>query len=74
MNEAHAAVARRAEFWVVAIVRDDGADATASFDHPHALRELVPDTVNLHIDQTFCSRKVFRQSGFRWGRRCIAHD
>jgi len=73
LNEAHPAAAGRAQFWMVAIMRDDGSGLFTGLDHPCALGKLVPSAVNLDVDHAFFGRKVFRQFQFRARRNCVAH-
>ena len=49
-DEAHAAIARRAELRVIAIVRDELAGLLAGLDHPRALGKLMPDAVDLDVE------------------------
>ena len=50
LDEAHPAVARRAELRVIAIVRDEFPALHAGFDESRPLGKLPPLAVHLHID------------------------
>ena len=57
LHETHAAVARRAEFGVVAVVRNEFAALHAGLDHARAFGKLFPLPVDLHIDHRhWCCR------------------
>ena len=57
LHETHAAVARRAEFGVVAVVRNEFAALHAGLDHARAFGKLFPFPVNLHVDcRHWCCR------------------
>ncbi len=73
LDEAHAAVARRAELRMVTIVGDRDLRLAAGLDHAGAFGKLVPNAINLDVDHAFFRRKVFRQFDFRSRRRCVAH-
>ena len=50
LDEAHTAVARRAELRVVAVVGHLGLHLLTGLDHARAFGELVPSAIDLHID------------------------
>ena len=59
LHQTHAAIAGSRELWVIAIMRDLDLHRATGFDHPSSTRELVPDTVDLHVDHAFFGSKVF---------------
>ncbi len=65
---------------MVAVVGDFFSRQLAGFDHAHAARDLVPDTVDLDIDQTFLGGEILRKLGFgggggvAHGTRCAGLD
>ena len=73
LHQTHPAVPRGAQFRVVAVMGDGNRGLPARLDHPRAFGELMPNAVDLDIDQAFRGSKVFRQFKFRSRRRCIAH-
>ena len=64
LDETHAAISRRAEFWMVAVVRDEFSALHASLDQARAFRELFPFPVHLHIDHRHWSCR-FAHVGIR---------
>ena len=64
LDETHAAISRCAEFWMVAIVRDEFPALHAGLDHARALGELLPFPVDLHIDHRHWSCR-FAHVGIR---------
>ena len=51
LHKAHAAIAGGGKLGVIAVVRDFFLHLLAGLDHPHALRELMPDTIDLNIHE-----------------------
>ena len=49
-DQTHPAIARRAKLFVIAIPRHENANPFARLDHAHALRKLMPDTVDLDVE------------------------
>ena len=58
LDETHAAISRRAEFRMVAIVRNEFSALHAGLDHARALGELLPFPVDLHIDHCHWSCRI----------------
>lgn len=50
-DQTHAAVAGRAEFFVIAITRDEKAGLLARFDYACSFWELMPHAVDLDVEQ-----------------------
>src|SRR6266513_2450697 len=50
-DQAHSAIARRTELLVVAVARHENANLRARFDHARAFRKLMPDAINLDVEQ-----------------------
>jgi hypothetical protein len=50
-DQTHPAIARRAKLFVIAISRHENPNLLARLDHSRALRKLMPDPVNLDIEQ-----------------------
>ena len=62
-DQTHPAIARRAEFLVIAISRHVAARLLARFDHSRPFRELVPHAVDLDVDHLHRCRR-FRHLQF----------
>ena len=60
LNEAHPAVSGRTQLRVVTIMGNGDLHLAASLDHPCSFGELMPNAVNLNVDQAFFGSKVFR--------------
>ncbi len=75
LDQAHAAVARDGELGVVAVMRDELADAARDLDGVEALGELHPDAVDLHVEERCVGGRIvvvvriFHGSGSV--RRCV---
>ena len=65
LHKAHAAVAGRTQFGMVAVMRHLGFSLTAGFDHSHAFGELVPRAVDLHVDHVYGRLGCGCAGGFR---------
>ena len=73
LHEAHAAIAGRGKFGMVAVMGDFFADQLGGFDHPSAPGHLNPFSIDLHVDHAFFSGKVLGKLLFGNNRGVFAH-
>ena len=73
LDQAHAAVARRAELRVVAVVWHDDTGLAAGFDHAGSFGEAVPCAIDLDVDHAGLRRLILGQFGFQGRRRGVVH-
>src|SRR4030095_13179701 len=67
-DETHPAITRRAKLLVIAISRDENANPLARLDHACAFGKLMPDAVDLDVQELRCWRWLGHLSSLNCAR------